>query len=293
MTGFLQRLRRALLGRPPKPTEQPEEGRYVRHPRVATLGEGLFAPDGRDDVQVLNATARFLWDQLESPRTRDDLARALVSEFDVDAITAFADADAFIDQLLDKGFVVAADADSVKDLPPLRLPQSAELLQAAYERTKAGDWPGALGLCVEARRVAHDPAIAELDILVCRYRLERDEGLVEATLTLGPKLPGLARIACAGLTLAAAHRAGNLDVIKAVACELGRAVTDPFDLPTVPRFVLRAGDRLAVIEDPAIDPVLTMIDDVRSRVANTPQEQGLLDALAQRYRARLGRPVTH
>jgi len=67
-------------------------------------GEAILVPTGQKVVDLnglvtLNATGRFLWDCLSEPREVDELADLLCGEFEVDPVTARADAAAFVETL--------------------------------------------------------------------------------------------------------------------------------------------------------------------------------------------------
>ena len=53
----------------------------------------------------LNDTAAFLWEQLAEPKTADELAAALLAEFDVAPDQAAADVMCFLDELLESEMV--------------------------------------------------------------------------------------------------------------------------------------------------------------------------------------------
>ena len=53
----------------------------------------------------LNETGAFLWEQMQTPTTRDALIRALLAEYDVDAAGAGAAVDRFIAHLDAHGFL--------------------------------------------------------------------------------------------------------------------------------------------------------------------------------------------
>ena len=216
----------------------------------------------------------------------EQLVSAVTSEFSVDPRTARADVRSFLDELSTKGLVVATSGSLDPVVTAARPSQSTALLSAAYDRQKSGDWKGALSLCIEARQEAECPEIVDLNILICKYHLGSVAELAGRALALSPRLPTLARIACWGLAMASAYRAGDLGSTKAVACELARQVLNPWDLPTVPTFVYRMGKKVIVTEDSAVDSVLEMVHSAQTMSVNTPEETALLKMLAQRYRER-------
>ncbi len=54
----------------------------------------------------LNETGAFLWEQLQNDCTAEQLETAMLAEYDVDAATAKADIDAFIDALTKAALLV-------------------------------------------------------------------------------------------------------------------------------------------------------------------------------------------
>ena len=60
---------------------------------VIALGEASKSFKGMIE---LNGTARIIWDMLSEGKERDEMVKAIVSEFDVDEATAAADIDRFI-----------------------------------------------------------------------------------------------------------------------------------------------------------------------------------------------------
>lgn len=68
------------------------------------VGEYLLMPTG-DNIGVfkgsvlLNKVSAFIWEQLQSPISREDLLRTILEEFEVDEATASADLDALLETL--------------------------------------------------------------------------------------------------------------------------------------------------------------------------------------------------
>ena len=56
-------------------------------------------------VIKLSETGAFLWEKLSQGAQKDELVRALLSEYDVDEATASADVDKFIDKLKEADLV--------------------------------------------------------------------------------------------------------------------------------------------------------------------------------------------
>ena len=62
------------------------------------------------ELYVLNGAGQWLWSQLEAPRSLEDLARSLVTEFEVDYEHAQRDAETFVDHLIEAGLVRSVQA---------------------------------------------------------------------------------------------------------------------------------------------------------------------------------------
>jgi len=66
----------------------------------------LFVVDAAGSrLHELNGTAALIWDCLAAGKGRDGAAARLAAEFEVDAGTAGADVDAFIEELLKAGLL--------------------------------------------------------------------------------------------------------------------------------------------------------------------------------------------
>lgn len=63
---------------------------------VVALGEASRSFNG---IIRLNETGRFLWEQLSSEKTEEQLCTALLSEYDIDEVQAKTDIAAFVDKL--------------------------------------------------------------------------------------------------------------------------------------------------------------------------------------------------
>lgn len=63
---------------------------------VVALGEASRSFNG---LIRLNETGRFLWEQLSSEKTEEQLCTALLSEYDIDEVQAKTDIAAFVDKL--------------------------------------------------------------------------------------------------------------------------------------------------------------------------------------------------
>ena len=54
---------------------------------------------------TLNRTGAFIWKQLQTETTRDELIALLIKEYSIDGATAAAGADSFIKRLGEEGFL--------------------------------------------------------------------------------------------------------------------------------------------------------------------------------------------
>lgn len=72
-------------------------------------GEIVVIPSGKElDLNMmitLNETGAFLWQRLETGCEKTALVAALLSEYDVDEVTAQSAVDAFIEKLREHGFL--------------------------------------------------------------------------------------------------------------------------------------------------------------------------------------------
>ena len=83
-----------------------KKGFVLRH----VVGEYMLMPAGEDPADfsrcmLLNSVSAFVWEQLQSPRTRDGLLAALLERFSVDEATASADLDALLTQFRQMGLL--------------------------------------------------------------------------------------------------------------------------------------------------------------------------------------------
>jgi hypothetical protein len=73
-------------------------------------GENLLVPLGAqvmdlNGIVILNDTAACVWELLAQDRTVDELASAVAEQFDVDAATAHADVQTFLDEIVRLGLL--------------------------------------------------------------------------------------------------------------------------------------------------------------------------------------------
>lgn len=72
-------------------------------------GETVVVPSG-DELNLnmmitLNGTGKFLWQQLETGATLEELVQAMLGEYEVDEQTARAGAERFVNKLRERGFL--------------------------------------------------------------------------------------------------------------------------------------------------------------------------------------------
>jgi len=72
------------------------------------IDRDIVVLDARDAAYLtLNGSGAVLWRMLAASATRDELAAALVDAYGIDATTAAADTDAFLDALSEQGLLAA------------------------------------------------------------------------------------------------------------------------------------------------------------------------------------------
>jgi hypothetical protein len=72
------------------------------------IDQDIVILDGRDaSYLTLNGSGALLWRTLAEGATRDELISTLLARYQVDATTAGADTDAFLDSLHERGFLSA------------------------------------------------------------------------------------------------------------------------------------------------------------------------------------------
>ena len=93
--------------------------RPQRNPETAyrSIGDegGLVVLPGRSEVKVLNPAGAIIYGLLDGQHTVDDIALAVVGEFDVSLNQARADVRAFIDQLREHGLLAANDGGEAQN----------------------------------------------------------------------------------------------------------------------------------------------------------------------------------
>ena len=67
----------------------------------------ILLESGDDEMLGLNATARFLWAELESPRTLEQLSLSVSTEFEVDREQARSDVMVFLNKLSEAGLMAS------------------------------------------------------------------------------------------------------------------------------------------------------------------------------------------
>lgn len=85
-----------------------------RHPESAfrPIGDegGLVVLPGRSEVKVLNPVGIKVFSLLDGAHTVDDIAAAVLEEFEVEADVAKRDIEAFLNQLRDAGMLEGTEA---------------------------------------------------------------------------------------------------------------------------------------------------------------------------------------
>lgn len=79
-------------------------------------GECILVPTGKTSQEfngmiTLSDTARFIWENIESTDSFEELVKMMLEEYEIDEETAKRDAYIFIDQLLASGFVALTKED--------------------------------------------------------------------------------------------------------------------------------------------------------------------------------------
>lgn len=69
---------------------------------VLSIGEGAA---NFNQMTTLNETGRFLWEQLQTEKTIDQLVAALQEEYEVDEQTAYQHVQAFTNKLKEEGYL--------------------------------------------------------------------------------------------------------------------------------------------------------------------------------------------
>ena len=69
---------------------------------VLSIGEGAA---NFNQMTTLNETGRFLWEQLQTEQTMDQLVSALREEYEVDETTAYQHVQAFTNKLKEEGYL--------------------------------------------------------------------------------------------------------------------------------------------------------------------------------------------
>ena len=76
----------------------------------SVAGSNIVVPTGSarvdfNGIMTLNESGMFLWSILEKGAEKDDLLKAMLSEYDIDEATASADIDRFLSKLEEAGIV--------------------------------------------------------------------------------------------------------------------------------------------------------------------------------------------
>ena len=88
-------------------------GKLVRNPDMITSqidGEVFMMDISQDSFLGLNAVASFIWDELEIPKTKDEVIAAVKAGFDApDPDVVESEVHAFLDTMLKDAMVVQVD----------------------------------------------------------------------------------------------------------------------------------------------------------------------------------------
>ena len=73
-------------------------------------GEALVITPHDSMLHSLNETATYVWEHADGKRTLQQIAAAMLDEFDVDEATLRADLTAFVETAVQRGLLVLSDA---------------------------------------------------------------------------------------------------------------------------------------------------------------------------------------
>lgn len=98
-----------------------DQQRFRRNPDVVfrVIGDEMLLVPIRNNIMelkclfTLNETGAFIWQQLENPRSNEELHEALIDEFDVTADKAKKDLDRFINELINEKCVYMTKEDYI------------------------------------------------------------------------------------------------------------------------------------------------------------------------------------
>lgn len=84
-----------------------------RHPDAAWRkldGQIVVVAPENGTLHLFNGAAGFLWEQLENRKTVQELADAILAEYDADADTALKDVEEFVSEMIEKKVIETARA---------------------------------------------------------------------------------------------------------------------------------------------------------------------------------------
>jgi hypothetical protein len=171
-----------------------------------------------------------------------------------------------------------------------------EILSAAMERARAGDWRRTQELCAE---LGNHPSpigvVARLNILICHYHLGHTKLIPERALPLLSYLPVTGWLPCAGLALLAARKNGELAKLKPLVMALADPKYQAWDLPTVPTYVMLEPKIASCIVLESTDAALMseIVQEFLSAGGLSADEQAKLQSLATRYLERAVATADH
>ena len=80
------------------------------------IGEYILVPTGTtaqefNGLITINATAKFIWDNIEKAESLEQLVQMVLDEFEIDEERATIDTQNYVMQLLEKGFIDYSNED--------------------------------------------------------------------------------------------------------------------------------------------------------------------------------------
>lgn len=267
----------------PGETEPAQAWLYVQHPESGMMGD-MCIPGTPGEPRNLSPGAVFIWRQLETPRTKEEVTAAFREKFGQQSIDGKADLGDILQQLTRCGLAIAIAPGNT--LPRGTLRPARRLLSRAFDYQREGDWPSAIALCLEAQQDPVYSTVAELNVLIGRFHAGQHDGLIQQARELSAMLPPLPRCVCLALILLAAHRTQQWPTARETALELEARVQSPWDLPCVPIFAVLARGVICVNEQRSPEPIFAVIDDLRARCEISGEQEKALDRLVQRYKQR-------
>ena len=261
---------------------------FLRHPDSVQMGETDFVSGTSFEPLTAKKAVSFIYEQLKKPRTKSDLVASWMTQTDSQDETA-PEIEPLLREMVEGGLLLEIPPGA--PVPVDQHSVSKQLLWEAQQQLGAGDWSTAVVLCREAGKDPFFANVAELNVLIARFHGRNLDGLFHEACALSPRLIDPAQACCVVLAFLVARQTGDFTRAKLVALNMARWYESPWDLPTVPSFAFKAGDRVAVCESLAIEPILAALEPLKSAQTCSPEENALLESLVQRYRQRLDGPA--